>query len=77
MANSSSADTARQMGMDWWSRDPFFSGAQAEVASGDGDEVRTLQERVAELEELVRRAGLPAGERQPAAEQQPAAEDRT
>ncbi|MGY1741437.1 MULTISPECIES: gas vesicle protein [unclassified Blastococcus] len=64
----SSAETAREMGLDWWSRDPFFSGQQAEVPAGDGDEVRALRDRVAELEELVRRAGLPAGGRQPAAE---------
>ena len=39
----SSAETAREMGMDWWSRDPFFTGQreQEAVAGGDrADEVR-------------------------------------
>jgi hypothetical protein len=71
----SSAETAREMGLDWWSHDPFFSGRPA-VGSGDGegdgdgDEVRALRERVAVLEDLVRRAGLPAGTR-------PAPEERS
>jgi hypothetical protein len=55
----SSAETAREMGMDWWTRDPFFSGRPA-VESGD-DDVPALRQRVAELEELVRRAGLDDG----------------
>jgi hypothetical protein len=53
----SSAETAREMGMDWWTRDPFFSGRDAGEGEGDG-EVRELRQRVAELEDLVRRAGL-------------------
>jgi hypothetical protein len=57
----SSAETAREMGMDWWTRDPFFSGRSA-VESGD-DDVPALRQRVAELEELVRRAGLDDGGR--------------
>ncbi|MGY1770084.1 gas vesicle protein [Blastococcus sp. SYSU D00813] len=65
----SSAETAREMGLDWWSHDPFFSGRRDEATAGngagdggtDGAELRALRERVAELEELVRRAGLPAG----------------
>ena len=55
----SSAETAREMGMDWWTRDPFFSGQRA-VDGGD-DETAALRERVAQLEELVRRAGLDGG----------------
>ena len=31
-----SADTAREMGMDWWTRDPFFS-SQAQVQQLDAD----------------------------------------
>jgi hypothetical protein len=54
----SSAETAREMGMDWWTTDPFFSGRPA-VGNGDGDELRALRERVAELEQLVR-DGRPA-----------------
>lgn len=52
----SSAETAREMGMDWWTHDPFFTGQRA-VEQGD-DETAALRNRVAELEELVRRAGL-------------------
>jgi hypothetical protein len=53
----SSAETAREMGLDWWTHDPFFSGRPA-VEQGDDDETRGLRDRVAQLEELVRRAGL-------------------
>jgi hypothetical protein len=56
------------MGMDWWTTDPFFSGRPA-VGNGDrrpddeaDDEVRALRERVAELEQLVRDAGLSRSE---------------
>ena len=52
----SSAETAREMGLDWWSRDPFFTGEQQDRV--DDGEVRALRDRVAELEDLVRRAGL-------------------
>jgi hypothetical protein len=55
----SSAETAREMGMDWWSHDPFFSGRPAPQQQGD-DETQALRERVAQLEELVHRAGLDA-----------------
>src|SRR4051812_18851065 len=56
----SSAETAREMGLDWWSHDPFFSGRTPDAVQGgaDDDEVRALRERLAHLEELVRRAGL-------------------
>jgi Gas vesicle protein len=59
----SSAETAREMGMDWWTTDPFFSGRPAvsqtdDGADGSGGEVQALRERVAELEQLVREAGL-------------------
>ena len=50
----SSAETAREMGMDWWSRDPFFTGQPHQ----DDDETQALRDRVAQLEELVHRAGL-------------------
>jgi hypothetical protein len=49
----SSAETAREMGMDWWTQDPFFSGRPA-VGAGDDGEVQALRERVAALEQLVR-----------------------
>jgi hypothetical protein len=53
----SSAETAREMGLDWWTHDPFFSGRPA-VEQGDDDETQALRDRVSQLEELVRRAGL-------------------
>jgi hypothetical protein len=58
----SSAETAREMGLDWWSHDPFFSGRSPEAVESGDDEVRALRERLAHLEELVRRAGLDDGE---------------
>ena len=60
----SSAETAREMGMDWWSHDPFFSGRTPEAVQNgaDDDEVRELRQRLAHLEELVRRAGLDGAE---------------
>ena len=64
----SSAETAREMGLDWWARDPFFSGREA-VEQGDGDETQALRDRVAQLEELVRRARLD-GESEPRALEQ-------
>jgi hypothetical protein len=41
-----SADTARSMGIDWWTSDPFLSGDARKHA----DEVAELRRRVAELE---------------------------
>jgi hypothetical protein len=57
----SSAETAREMGLDFWTRDPFFS-SRAAVDSGD-DDIAALRRRVAELEDqLARRddGGRPA-----------------
>jgi hypothetical protein len=56
----SSAETAREMGLDFWTHDPFFSGRSA-VQGEDGDNVEALRQRVAQLEELVGR--LQDGER--------------
>ena len=48
-----SADTAQQMGIDWWKHDPFLTGSAAqhqerqELDSGD---TRQLTERIARLE---------------------------
>jgi hypothetical protein len=57
-----SAQTAREMGMDWWTNDPFFSpnAARAEL---DGDvEKLDLAARVAELEA---RLPVPGGRDEP------------
>jgi hypothetical protein len=60
----SSAETAREMGLDWWTRDAFFTGDRADGSGGSDDgEVRALRERVAALEQELHRQGgaLPAG----------------
>jgi hypothetical protein len=44
-----SAETAREMGIDWWTNDPFYS-SKARHAE---DENRELRERIAELEERL------------------------
>ena len=41
-----SADTARDMGIDWWTSDPFLSGDARQTH----DELEQLRRRVAELE---------------------------
>lgn len=41
-----SADTAREMGIDWWMSDPFLNSA----AKRDQDELERLRARVSELE---------------------------
>ena len=53
-----SAQTAREMGMDWWTNDPFFSPGQAKQAIAPEDELNRLRGRVAELESLVAAAQL-------------------
>ena len=57
-----SAQTAREMGMDWWANDPFFSpnAARAELA-GDAQKL-DLAARVAELEA---RLPVPGGREEP------------
>lgn len=59
----SSAQTAKEMGMDWWSNDPFFTTGQRESVDGkrdgelDGEqdgELTALRKRVRELENQVR-----------------------
>jgi hypothetical protein len=60
----SSAETAREMGLDWWSHDPFFSGRSSDALErgrDDGD-VAALRQRIAQLEDVVRRAGLDDGD---------------
>src|SRR5215831_16230720 len=48
-----SLDTAREVGIDWWERDPWLSASAFDRAAGDRaleDENRQLRERVNELE---------------------------
>lgn len=44
-----SAETAREMGIDWWVDDPFYSSRGRRTE----DETRELRERIAELEERL------------------------
>ena len=44
-----SADTAREMGIDWWSNDPFFSGQ----GRPDQHELDEMRNRIKELENKV------------------------
>jgi hypothetical protein len=44
-----SADTARDMGIDWWTGDPFFSSE----ARRSEAEIESLRDRIAELEGQV------------------------
>jgi len=48
-----SVDKAKEMGMDWWIRNPDFN---SKAAVDQGKEIRELQARIAQLE----RAPLPA-----------------
>jgi hypothetical protein len=47
-----SAQTAKEMGMDWWTNDPFFSPGQAKRAL-EASEVEQLRGRVVELERML------------------------
>lgn len=61
-----SAQTAQEMGMDWWRRDPFFnSNAQEQVDGQQRDQLRQeneeLRHRLAELTGNEPAQELPAG----------------
>ena len=49
-----SLETAREVGMDWWERDPWFTGSDRDGGGGSDRELerenRELRRRVAELE---------------------------
>jgi len=49
-----SADTAREMGIDWWSNDPFFSG---QVNQPDQRELDEMRNRIKELEDKLDKDG--------------------
>jgi hypothetical protein len=44
-----SADTARQLGLDWWAADPFYNSGARALA----DEIHTLRSQVAALERAL------------------------
>ncbi len=46
-----SAQTAKEMGMDWWTNDPFFSPHKR--SSLEAEEVDRLRGRVVELERML------------------------
>jgi hypothetical protein len=46
-----SADTAREMGLDWWTSDPFFSSDARRIEERN----RELEQRVDELEQQLGR----------------------
>ena len=73
-----SADKAREMGIDWWTHDPFLSTQARELSGGNGDgagdgaheadpeALRTRLERMESLLESMRKRELePAGETEP------------
>ncbi len=52
-----SVDKAREMGMDWWIRNPDFS---SKAVKEQESEIQALRDRIAELERGVLPAGAPA-----------------
>jgi hypothetical protein len=56
-----SAQTAKEMGMDWWTNDPFFSPQNAKQAI-EATEVEQLRGRVVELERMLTSAQLEGGQ---------------
>jgi hypothetical protein len=67
-----SADTAQQMGIDWWRNDPFLSAESAERSRGSNDETKALKERVEELEAaLSRLSELPSQAAEPSETAEP------
>jgi hypothetical protein len=66
----SSAETAREMGLDWWSHDPFFSGRdggdrRALDRRTEPAELDVLRERIAALEAELQRRELVDGDARP------------
>jgi hypothetical protein len=66
-----SAQTAKELGMDWWVHDPFFTSGSKQVGDGqhgdgqraavdrdDAGEVEALRERVGVLENLLAQQGI-------------------
>ena len=55
-----SADKAREMGIDWWTHDPYLSTKARELAGGNGsggdEDVRALNQRLDRLETILQTA---------------------
>ena len=47
-----SADKARELGIDWWTHDPFLSTQARELSGGNGD-TEALRERLERMESLL------------------------
>ncbi|HEV7979023.1 gas vesicle protein [Amycolatopsis sp.] len=66
-----SAQTAREMGMDWWTNDPFFAphaaGQDNRIASGQHQR-KELEQQNAELRGRIEELERVLGERAPALE---------
>jgi hypothetical protein len=65
----SSAETAKEMGLDWWSHDPFYSGRDGDGrrflgGRADPAELTELRERIAALEAELQRRELGNGDPQ-------------
>lgn len=67
-----SADTAQQMGIDWWRHDSFYGSA----VDGDEDERAQLQERVDRLERMLEGSGEDVAEVPAEAEDRDASRSR-
>jgi hypothetical protein len=73
-----SADTAQQMGIDWWKRDPFLSSEARKLEEETSDlavENQLLRRRLERLETVLA-AQLPEGEREAAPDDATALRDR-
>lgn len=56
-----SADTAQQMGIDWWTRDEFLSSGARELRD-DSEENDDLRARLERIEEALAQLGAGAGD---------------
>jgi len=71
-----SADTAREMGIDWWRNDPFLTGGDRDGRSEDGGQKlkegssggHSIADRLERIETALEALGRPEGARQPRGE---------
>lgn len=59
-----SVEKAREMGMDWWLRNPDFTSNGRQDASAERAELDELKRRIAELEQRAGPGGRDAGAQQ-------------